>query len=132
MLVYQYNPDGYYIGVDEADESPLEPGVFLVPASSTPEPPPEPQDGKIQRWNGSEWVLEDLPEIPPPPPATPEQVRAQRNGLLQVSDWTQLQDVPIANRSAWATYRQALRDVPAQEGFPENVTWPTPPNYTKT
>ena len=53
-------------------------------------------------------------------------VRMHRNGLLSESDWTQVADAPV-NQTAWATYRQALRDVPAQEGFPNSVVWPTEP-----
>ena len=58
--------------------------------------------------------------------STKEQIRHYRNQLLATSDWTQIADAPV-DQSAWATYRQALRDVPEQEGFPENVIWPTPP-----
>jgi len=53
-------------------------------------------------------------------------VRAERNALLVETDWTQVLDAPI-DQAAWATYRQALRDITAQEGFPHNVTWPTKP-----
>ena len=52
------------------------------------------------------------------------QVRAQRDQLLSQSDWTQVADSPV-DKAAWATYRQALRDVPEQPGFPWNVVWPT-------
>jgi len=55
-----------------------------------------------------------------------EDVRKKRNALLLESDWTQVLDAPI-DQAAWATYRQALRDITAQEGFPHNVTWPTKP-----
>ena len=54
-------------------------------------------------------------------------IRQQRNALLTASDWTQAGDVPQATKDLWATYRQALRDVPQQAGFPENVTWPQKP-----
>lgn len=58
---------------------------------------------------------------------TPEgAVRLQRDLLLQKSDWTQLPDSNV-DKQAWAAYRQALRDVPQQEGFHESVVWPTPP-----
>lgn len=63
---------------------------------------------------------------PPVVPPTAEQVRAQRNSLLSASDWTQVADAPV-DQTAWAAYRQALRDVPDQEGFPANVVWPVPP-----
>ena len=65
-----------------------------------------------------------------PPPSDDEvaaQVRAERNRLLAASDWTQLPDVSDAIRTAWAEYRQHLRDIPQQEGFPHNVAWPAKP-----
>jgi len=54
------------------------------------------------------------------------QVRSTRNEILSKYDWTQVADAPV-DKAAWATYRQALRDVPAQTGFPWEVTWPTTP-----
>lgn len=54
------------------------------------------------------------------------EIRAERDRLLDASDWTQAADAPV-DQAAWATYRQALRDVPQQAGFPQNVTWPTEP-----
>jgi hypothetical protein len=54
------------------------------------------------------------------------QARDQRDVLLSQSDWTQVADAPV-DQAAWATYRQALRDVPSQAGFPENINWPTRP-----
>jgi len=53
-------------------------------------------------------------------------VRSQRNQNLKDSDWTQVDDAPV-DKAAWATYRQALRDVPTQSGFPWSVTWPAQP-----
>jgi Phage tail assembly chaperone protein len=53
--------------------------------------------------------------------------RAKRNALLGASDWTQLPDVAEAVRARWAPYRQALRDLTAQPGFPTAITWPTAP-----
>lgn len=53
-------------------------------------------------------------------------VRSDRDRLLQQSDWTQLADAPV-DSAAWAAYRQALRDVPSQSGFPYVVSWPTTP-----
>jgi hypothetical protein len=53
-------------------------------------------------------------------------LRARRNEKLQMSDWTQLGDSPV-NKEAWATYRQALRDVTGQKGFPWTIIWPTQP-----
>ena len=53
-------------------------------------------------------------------------VRQQRGEKLKETDWTQVADAPV-DKAAWATYRQALRDVTAQAGFPWNVEWPTQP-----
>jgi len=54
------------------------------------------------------------------------EARAERNTKLSGSDWTQIADAPV-DKAAWATYRQALRDIPAQEGFPWTITWPDAP-----
>jgi hypothetical protein len=53
-------------------------------------------------------------------------VRQTRNDKLKECDWTQLAD-STADKQAWATYRQALRDVPSQSGFPWTVDWPETP-----
>jgi hypothetical protein len=55
--------------------------------------------------------------------------RETRNNLLGESDWTQMPDAPLTEeeKTLWQTYRQALRDVTAQAGFPNDITWPTQP-----
>lgn len=53
-------------------------------------------------------------------------VRATRNARLAACDWTQVADAPV-DQSAWATYRQQLRDISAQPGFPWTVDWPVAP-----
>jgi hypothetical protein len=53
--------------------------------------------------------------------------RFERSQLLSVCDWTQAVDVPQAIKDKWAAYRQTLRDVPQQAGFPENIQWPSKP-----
>jgi hypothetical protein len=55
-------------------------------------------------------------------------VRETRTQLLKDSDWTQIAD-STADKTAWATYRQALRDITAQSGFPWTITWPNDPNW---
>ena len=54
------------------------------------------------------------------------EIRTERDAKLTESDWTQVADAPV-DQAAWATYRQELRDVPAQTGFPNEVTWPVAP-----
>ena len=54
-------------------------------------------------------------------------VLSRRNCLLAASDWTQLPDVDSSVRSLWLDYRQALRDITDQEGYPNTVKWPVNP-----
>ena len=58
--------------------------------------------------------------------ATSASVRNVRNERLAKTDWLALSDTAMS--AAWATYRQALRDVTAQEGFPNSITWPDEPS----
>ena len=57
-----------------------------------------------------------------------EKLRVERDDLLFDSDWTQSRDVTLANDNDWKTYRQALRDLPANTSDPANPTWPTKPS----
>ena len=102
-------------------------------------------------WDGTNWVLEqdessiarfeftvaDFPDAPVPekPDYNPDQkaldaeadeVRSERDKLLAATDWTQVADAPV-DQAAYAEYRQALRDVPEQAGFPIDVDWPQKP-----
>lgn len=54
-------------------------------------------------------------------------MRFERDMLLSTTDWTQLSDAPQAIKDKYAAYRQALRDVPQQPGFPDNIQWPVKP-----
>jgi hypothetical protein len=84
---------------------------------------------------GDQWVEQWIST-----PATPEQiaerttakataVRADRNARLAASDWTQLSDAPLDldGKSSWALYRETLRTIPQQSGFPWDVQWPPEP-----
>jgi hypothetical protein len=77
-------------------------------------------------------AVESVPE--PVAPAATESAevlsRRKRKFLLFSADWTQLVDAPLsdAQRTAWAEYRQALRDVPDQVGFPDQIVWPVIPS----
>lgn len=80
------------------------------------------------------WTYDGTNFAPPSQPSQEEltakkvsEVRAERNRLLTESDWTQAKDVPDAVSAKWAPYRQALRDVPQQPGFPDNIQWPDKP-----
>lgn len=59
---YQFDYAGLFIGFTEADESPLEPGVYLLPARCTLTPPPDAAEDTWPRWNGSAWQLVTRPQ----------------------------------------------------------------------
>ena len=58
-----------------------------------------------------------------------KQVRAERDRRLSACDWTQVADAPLTatEKTAWADYRQALRDVPQTFDSPDDVVWPETP-----
>ena len=79
--------------------------------------------------NGVKTVVEreqSQEEIQAQEDASKEFIRSKRNTLLSSSDWTQVADAPV-DKTAWATYRQELRDITAQAGFPTEVIWPVKP-----
>lgn len=81
--------------------------------------PPQPSPSHKFNYATKQWV--------PDTGLADAQAKAKRSQLLQQSDWTQLPDVPIATKEAWATYRQALRDITEQPGYPLQVVWPVAP-----
>lgn len=56
-------------------------------------------------------------------------VRADRAAALSQCDWTQVPDAPLTaeQKQAWLDYRQALRNIPTQPGFPWDTQWPSKP-----
>jgi len=56
-----------------------------------------------------------------------DNIRNLRTEKLKDTDWTQVPDSPV-DQTAWAVYRQQLRDITEQEGFPTNVVWPSKPD----
>ncbi|MBR1777610.1 MAG: phage tail assembly chaperone [Alphaproteobacteria bacterium] len=82
--------------------------------------------GEIEKSeNGSLYEKGFLPVLSDE--AKSEKIRKKRNYLLAVSDWTQIPDSSIDCKEKWQKYRQCLRDLPAQPGFPRNVKWPEKP-----
>ena len=59
-----------------------------------------------------------------------QKLRDRRNGFLAECDWTQGKDIPDSVSIPWATYRQALRDMPANTQDPTRPVWPTKPEGT--
>ena len=73
-------------------------------------------------WDGTQLINNQPVDLE----AVANQVRLERVAKLTSSDWTQVADAP-GDAQMWAVYRQALRDIPQQEGFPLNVVWPQQP-----
>lgn len=106
----------------------------LVRVTKTPRP--EDDDSKnfsltVEQVSGSwveKWIATNATQqqIAERSELRAQLVRSQRDELLSGSDWTQLADAPV-DQTAWETYRQALRDLPSQEGFPYSVIWPIKP-----
>jgi len=130
MNVYQTDINGVFTGITTADQDPLNSSNWLIPAGCVETAPPEHNDMQFVRWSGSAWTIESIPEPEPEPvpePVEPAQyARQYRNSLIADSDWTQLADAPLdpVVKASWASYRQALRNVPQQEGFPNEIEWP--------
>ena len=88
------------------------------------------RDGAVQI--GNEWFTHyavkdlDAEGIKLKDEEQTKNVRQQRDQKLKDSDWTQLADAPVDDL-VWATYRQALRDLPKAEGFPWDMAWPKDP-----
>lgn len=120
ITVYEIKPNGFIGASKEID--PRE----GVGAGWTYTPPPA--EG-AHKWENSQWVKADEPDLFTPGPdlnTLAEDARQQRNQALKDCDWTQLTDAPV-DQAAWAAYRQALRDVTEQPGFPLSVEWPEQP-----
>ena len=89
----------------------------------------------VKRDNGiyyQVWGFEDMTETEQSAATETKsfEIRRQRKYTLMDCDWTQLPDVILSEEKKieWNIYRQALRDVSLQEGFPWDVVWPTPPS----
>lgn len=104
-LIHYRHADGRYIGAfntEQANDDFIE--------------CPAPPDG-LAIWVNGTWSMDAI---------LSSSIRSRRNELLAESDWTQVADAPV-DKTAWAEYRQALRDITAQPGFPHDVTWPIKP-----
>ncbi len=130
MLAYNYNQKGEYLGSEEVQPNPLEPGKWLFPANATLAEPPE-FDPVRQSccFDGEKWVTEDFPEEEPEPALSEEEkrqrqcaeIRFKHDMLLLSTDKVMLEDYPVTveEREQYLRYRQYLRDIPKAEEFPE-------------
>lgn len=83
--------------------------------------PLKPNDYSKFDWNSKQW-FDDLETLT-------QQINSNRKSLLKQSDWTDTVSAQtrLPNYQQWQDYRQALRDIPQQTGYPENVIWPELP-----
>lgn len=83
--------------------------------------PPQPSGYYVFDFNTKQWVLDEN--------IATNDVLQKRKKLLYASDWTQIPNNPLTTeqQTAWEGYRQELRDVTSQPGYPLNVIWPTAP-----
>ena len=107
----------FHVADDRVDDE----GSYAVGTSLRPKPP-RPTPHHVFDYTTKQWVLDVE--------ATWAAVRATRDERLAATDWVVLraadQGTPVPPE--WMAYRQALRDVTEQPGFPEGVVWPTPPD----
>ena len=101
--------------VEQYDDNP--PKIVWDESNSDPQPSQSEIDAEIVK------VIAARPMI---------ELRAERNRKLALSDWSQGDDVPVGIKTAYQTYRQTLRDLPANQTPVDNelsnITWPTPPS----
>ena len=81
--------------------------------------PPKPGKFYVFDYNSKQWAVDET--------SADSDARSKRKTLFLDSDWTQLADISAATKALWEPYRQALRDITDQPGYPFNIVWPTPP-----
>jgi hypothetical protein len=136
MIAYQTNHEGVFVGIVSCDESPLEPGVFIIPGGAVTIKPPGFEEDEYVRWEDGVWVTEKLPETEPtdaeqndpvdPMAAyeslekTKKQVESFRRGSYQAEadplffKW----QAGSATKEEWESARQAVKDA---HPYPEMV-----------
>lgn len=123
ITIYKIRQDSVFDGdvefwVDDLEKSPIPAGH----TRSSPHPIPAEHHAVMQ--GGWKYIAGEPPLFYDHNLAV--KVRDERNKLLKDSDWTQLADSPV-DKTAWSIYRQVLRDIPTQVGFPASVSWPIKP-----
>lgn len=112
--VSQLDQDDYFVGITTADESPLEKGVYLIPAGAVDAFAPAVPDSQRAKWENEQWVFEDIPQPEPEPepePPTEKELKQMRIGKLKQklrdTDYVALPDYDkdkpkiFADRQAW-------------------------------
>jgi hypothetical protein len=117
LPIDQVDGNGYLL-MDCPDGILVSPESHFISDGNVVEYPPRPSDYVQFDFATGQWVLDDV--------AAFLALRNERDRLLAASDWTQVPDAPV-DQAAWAEYRQALRDLPANTTDPRNPNWPTTP-----
>lgn len=114
--IYLYHKkSGAYIGPADGNED-------QIHAYTEIKPPMVPDgDESVQVFKNGTWSLIKTAIL-----EETEKQTAKRDRLLSSTDWTQLADSPV-DKEIWAEYRQKLRDLNKQEGFPTTTEWPEIP-----
>ena len=131
-----YDEDGKILssGIGEMDEinsnglmvdAYFDPNKYYIDTAQNVamEIPERPSEDHRFNYKTKQW------ELFLPVEAVIEKAIWQRSNLLQQSDWTQIPNNPLTQvqQEVWAVYRQQLRDITSQSGYPFNIVWPTPP-----
>lgn len=117
--------DAEYAAYDVLPVSPRNPPVFDHVHENCVRVDPTKVDGEwVETWSVEAATPSEVEQRTTEKAA---EVRSTRNRLLAECDWTMLPDAPT-DHTAWAAYRQQLRDVTGQAGFPLNVIWPEQPS----
>lgn len=95
--------------------------TYYIENNAAVEIPAQPSEYSVFDFTTKQWVLT--------PDLAVTDVLMARNKLLFSTDWTQIPNNPLTSeqQAEWATYRQELRDIPQQSGYPYNVVWPVAP-----
>jgi hypothetical protein len=136
MQIWHYDPDsGLLLGDGIADPSPLEPGVWLVPAHATTAAPPDPVADKDIIWDGAAWILHDHPlppeipaPLPEPPPAVPSTISFRQLvlGLLGGRFINAEQALAAAETRARPPQLDAIiATLPPDAALAARITWAT-------
>lgn len=100
MKIYHYDSrTNEFVGQSDADESPLEPGVFLIPAFATDQTPPTPGANQKVVWRNGAWEIQDIPQPTPEPQPTAEEVKQQKLAALDAEYQPLFNQLSIS----WAT-----------------------------
>ena len=111
-----FNMQGEYVIEGVADDN-----LQYVSNGKIVDMPPRPDGEAYFNYETKKWDLDYLGQK--------ELVSSKKNDLLYKSDWTQIPNNPLTQeqQQAWTVYRQQLRDVTSQSGYPFNVVWPIQP-----